>query len=101
MSDPKVIVVIPSRYGSTRLPGKPLVQLAGKPMVQHVYERAKQAQTVHRVIVATDDERIVEAVKAFGGEVKMTRHGPPHGNGAHRGSGGARTGGCVCECAGR
>lgn len=73
MSDPKVIVVIPSRYGSTRLPGKPLVQLAGKPMVQHVYERAKQAQTVHRVIVATDDERIVEAVKAFGGEVKMTR----------------------------
>jgi 3-deoxy-manno-octulosonate cytidylyltransferase (CMP-KDO synthetase) len=73
MSDPKVIVVIPSRYASTRLPGKPLVLLAGKPMVQHVYERAKQAQTVHRVIVATDDQRIVEAVKAFGGEARMTR----------------------------
>jgi len=73
MSDPKVIVVIPSRYASTRLPGKPLAQLAGKPMVQHVYERAKQAQTVHRVIVATDDQRIVEAVKAFGGEARMTR----------------------------
>jgi len=73
MSDPKVIVVIPSRYASTRLPGKPLVALAGKPMVQHVYERAKQAQTVHRVIVATDDQRIVEAVKAFGGEARMTR----------------------------
>jgi 3-deoxy-manno-octulosonate cytidylyltransferase (CMP-KDO synthetase) len=73
MSDPRVIVVIPSRYASTRLPGKPLVPLAGKPMVQHVYERAKQAQTVHRVIVATDDQRIVEAVTAFGGEARMTR----------------------------
>ncbi len=73
MSDPKVIVVIPSRYASTRLPGKPLVPLAGKPMVQHVYERAKQAQTVHRVIVATDDQRIVDAVNAFGGEARMTR----------------------------
>jgi len=73
MSDPKVIVVIPSRYGSTRLPGKPLVLLAGKPMVQHVYERAKRAQTVYRVIVATDDQRIMEAVAAFGGEARMTR----------------------------
>lgn len=73
MEDPQVIVVIPSRYGSTRLPGKPLVSLAGKPMVQHVYERAKKAQTVHRVIVATDDQRIVDAVQAFGGEVRMTR----------------------------
>ena len=73
MSDPKVIVVIPSRYASTRLPGKPLVPLAGKPLVQHVYERAKRAQTVHRVIVATDDQRIMDAVAAFGGEVRMTR----------------------------
>ena len=73
MSDPKVIVVIPSRYASTRLPGKPLVPLAGKPMVQHVYERAKQAQTVHRVMVATDDQRIMDAVKGFGGEARMTR----------------------------
>jgi len=73
MSDPKVIVVIPSRYASTRLPGKALVELAGKPMVQHVYERAKRAQTVHRVMVATDDQRIIDAVTAFGGEARMTR----------------------------
>jgi len=73
MSKPKVIVVIPARYGSTRLPGKPLVSLAGKPMVQRVYERAKLAKRVHRVIVATDDDRIVKAVEAFGGEARMTR----------------------------
>jgi 3-deoxy-manno-octulosonate cytidylyltransferase (CMP-KDO synthetase) len=70
---PNVVVVIPARYASTRLPGKPLVSLAGKPMVQWVYERAKQAQTVRRVIVATDDQRIVDAVRAFGGESRMTR----------------------------
>ena len=69
----QVVVVIPARYGSTRLPGKPLVTLAGKPMIQHVYERAKQAQTVHRVVVATDDARIVDAVRGFGGEAVMTR----------------------------
>ncbi len=73
MNDPQVIIVIPSRYGSMRLPGKPLVPIAGKPMVQHVYERAKQAQTAHRVIVATDDQRIVDAVNGFGGEARMTR----------------------------
>jgi 3-deoxy-manno-octulosonate cytidylyltransferase (CMP-KDO synthetase) len=73
MSDPKVVVVIPSRFGSTRLPGKPLVTLGGKPMVQHVYERAKRAQTVHKVLVATDDQRILEAVQGFGGEARMTR----------------------------
>ncbi len=73
MSDPQVVVVIPSRYAATRLPGKPLVNLAGKPMVQRVYEQAKLAQTVHRVLVATDDQRIVEAVQSFGGEVRMTR----------------------------
>jgi len=70
---PKVVVVIPARYASTRLPGKPLVSLAGKSMVQRVYERAKLAHTVHRVIVATDDQRIMDAVKAFGGEARMTR----------------------------
>ena len=70
---PNVVVVIPARYASTRLPGKPLVSLAGKPMVQRVYERAKQAQTVQRVIVATDDQRIVDAVHAFGGQARMTR----------------------------
>ena len=71
--EPRVVVVIPARYASTRLPGKPLVSLAGKPMVQRVYEQAKLAQTVHRVLVATDDQRIVDAVLAFGGEARMTR----------------------------
>src|SRR5260221_4358088 len=70
---PRVVVVIPARYASTRLPGKPLVSIAGKPMVQRVYERAKQAQTVHHVVVATDDQRIIDAVRAFGGEARMTR----------------------------
>ena len=79
---PNTVVVIPARYASARLPGKPLVSLAGKPMVQRVYERAKQAQTVHRVIVATDDQRIVDAVRAFGGEARMTR--PDHRTGTER-----------------
>ena len=69
----KVVVVIPARYGSTRLPGKPLVLLAGKPMIQRVYERAKLADRVNRVVVATDDERIVKVVQGFGGEARMTR----------------------------
>ena len=68
-----VLAVIPARYASTRLPAKPLVELAGKPMVQHVYERARKAKLVSRVVVATDDERIVAAVRAFGGEALMTR----------------------------
>jgi 3-deoxy-manno-octulosonate cytidylyltransferase (CMP-KDO synthetase) len=73
MSLGKVVVVIPARYGAVRLPGKPLVSLAGKPMIQRVFERAKLAKTAHRVIVATDDERICQAVEAFGGEARMTR----------------------------
>ena len=73
MSAAKVVVVIPARYGSIRLPGKPLVLLAGKPMIQRVYERAKMAERADRVIVATDDERIVKAVEGFGGEARMTR----------------------------
>jgi len=73
MDSGKVIVVIPARYGSTRLPGKPLVTLAGKPMIQRVYERAKMARSVNQVIVATDDARIVEAVEKFGGQARMTR----------------------------
>ncbi len=73
MSAAKVVVVIPARYGSTRLPGKPLVLLAGKPMIQRVYERAKMAERADRVIVATDDERIVKTVEGFGGEARMTR----------------------------
>lgn len=73
MGSARVVVVIPARYGSSRLPGKPLVSLAGLPMVQHVYARAKLAQKVGRVIVATDDDRIIKAVEAFGGEARMTR----------------------------
>ncbi len=73
MSPPKVVIVIPARYGSTRLAGKPLISLAGKPMIQRVYERAKLAEKADRVIVATDDERVVKAVEEFGGEARMTR----------------------------
>jgi 3-deoxy-manno-octulosonate cytidylyltransferase (CMP-KDO synthetase) len=73
MTKPYVVAVIPARYGSTRLPGKPLVLLAGKPMVQHVHDRTKLASTVDRVIVATDDQRIVDAVEGFKGEARMTR----------------------------
>ena len=72
-NQPEVVIVIPARYASSRLPGKPLISLAGKPMVQRVYERASMAKRVARVIVATDDERIVKAVEAFGGEARMTR----------------------------
>ncbi len=68
-----VVTVIPARYGSSRFPGKPLASIAGKPMVQHVYERAKAAQRVGRVVIATDDERILRAVAEFGGDAVMTR----------------------------
>jgi 3-deoxy-manno-octulosonate cytidylyltransferase (CMP-KDO synthetase) len=70
---PEVVIVIPARFGSTRLPGKPLVSLAGKPMIQRVYERAKLATLASRVIVATDDERIIKTVESFGGAARMTR----------------------------
>jgi 3-deoxy-manno-octulosonate cytidylyltransferase (CMP-KDO synthetase) len=73
MSPARIVVVIPARYGATRLPGKPLVQLAGKPMIQRVYERARLAKRADQVIVATDDERILKAVEGFGGEARMTR----------------------------
>jgi 3-deoxy-manno-octulosonate cytidylyltransferase (CMP-KDO synthetase) len=66
------IVVIPARYHSTRLPGKALADIGGRPMIEHVYRRASEATTISSVIVATDDERIVEAVRAFGGDVRMT-----------------------------
>ncbi|MAZ89792.1 MAG: 3-deoxy-manno-octulosonate cytidylyltransferase [Cellvibrionaceae bacterium] len=67
----KFTVVIPARYSSTRLPAKPLKEIAGKPMVQRVYEQACLSEAT-RVVVATDDERIASVVKAFGGEVCMT-----------------------------
>jgi 3-deoxy-manno-octulosonate cytidylyltransferase (CMP-KDO synthetase) len=68
----KIVAVIPARYASTRLPGKPFVDLCGKPMVQHVYERTIKSRLVNHVIVATDDERIEGVVKRFGGDVVMT-----------------------------
>lgn len=68
-----VLAVIPARYASTRLPGKPLAMISGRPMIQHVVERVKRAQTVSRVVVATDDKRIEAAVVAFGGEAVLTR----------------------------
>jgi 3-deoxy-manno-octulosonate cytidylyltransferase (CMP-KDO synthetase) len=67
-----VVAIIPARYGSTRLPGKPLADIGGKPMIQHVYESTLKAPGLERVLVATDDRRIEQAVKRFGGEVLMT-----------------------------
>jgi 3-deoxy-manno-octulosonate cytidylyltransferase (CMP-KDO synthetase) len=68
----KITAVIPARYASTRFDGKALADIQGKPMVQHVYERAARASLVSEVIVATDDERIAAAVRAFGGKVALT-----------------------------
>src|SRR3989304_3104369 len=67
-----VIAIIPARYGSTRLDGKPLLDIAGKPMVQWVYERAKKAKLIRDVMVATDDKRVMSAVERFGGKAVMT-----------------------------
>jgi 3-deoxy-manno-octulosonate cytidylyltransferase (CMP-KDO synthetase) len=68
----KIIGIIPSRYGSTRFPGKPLVEINGRSMIQRVYNQAKKAQSLEEVIVATDDDRIFNHVKSFGGKVIMT-----------------------------
>jgi 3-deoxy-manno-octulosonate cytidylyltransferase (CMP-KDO synthetase) len=68
----KVAVIIPARYASTRLPAKPLHPIAGKPLIQHVWERCAKARGIDRVIVATDDQRIVEAARSFGAEVALT-----------------------------
>lgn len=78
----KIIAVIPARYASTRFPGKPLVDILGKPMIQRVYEQVKQAKTLSDVIIATDDERIFKAVESFGGKVMMTS--AQHKNGTER-----------------
>jgi len=77
---PRTVVLIPARFGSTRLPGKPLAEIAGKPMIQHVYERALRAQLVHDVIVATDDPRIIAAVEKFGGHAVITPPDAPSGS---------------------
>lgn len=67
-----IVGAIPARYGSTRLHAKPLALIAGKTMIEHVYRRAAQAPSLARVVVLTDDERIAEVVRGFGGEVLMT-----------------------------
>ncbi len=69
----RFVGVVPARFASTRLPGKPLLEIAGKPLIQWVYEAASQATCLERVVVATDDERIFRTVLAFGGQVMMTR----------------------------
>ena len=78
----QVVAVIPARYDSSRFPGKPLASISGRPMVQHVFERVKRCRSVSRVVVATEDERIIKAVEAFGGEALMTR--PEHRCGTER-----------------
>ena len=68
-----VLVVVPARYASVRFPGKPLAQIAGRPMIQHVVERLREAASTPRIVVATEDQRIKDAVTSFGGEAIMTR----------------------------
>ncbi len=75
----RTAIVIPARYASSRLPGKPLLKSTGKYLVQHVYERACQARKASAVVVATDDSRIVAAVEGFGGRCVMTRRDHPSG----------------------
>jgi len=79
---PKVAVVIPARYASTRLPAKPLHPIAGKPLIQHVWERCARARGIEKVVIATDDMRIAETASAFGAEVAMTS--PRHRSGTDR-----------------
>jgi 3-deoxy-manno-octulosonate cytidylyltransferase (CMP-KDO synthetase) len=75
----KTAIIIPARYASTRLPGKPLLRQTGKYLIQHVYERACQARRASQVIVATDDPRIASAVDSFGGRAVITRRDHPSG----------------------
>jgi 3-deoxy-manno-octulosonate cytidylyltransferase (CMP-KDO synthetase) len=89
LTDSSAIAVIPARYASTRLPGKVLIDIAGRPMVEHVYRRAQAASTLDAVMVATDDDRIADAVAGFGGLVERTRD--THRSGTER----------VAEVAGR
>jgi 3-deoxy-manno-octulosonate cytidylyltransferase (CMP-KDO synthetase) len=75
----KTAIVIPARYGSSRLPGKPLLRETGKYLVQHVYERALRARRADLVVVATDDPRVLAAVESFGGRALLTRRDHPSG----------------------
>ena len=78
----KITAVIPARYGSTRFEGKPLADILGKPMIQHVYEGVCQSKLIDDVMVATDDRRISEVVQSFGGKAVMTS--PDHTTGTDR-----------------
>jgi 3-deoxy-manno-octulosonate cytidylyltransferase (CMP-KDO synthetase) len=75
----RILGIIPARYASTRFPGKPLALIAGKPLIQHVVEQCKRAKSLHEVIVATDDDRIADAARAFS-RVEMTRADHPSGS---------------------
>jgi 3-deoxy-manno-octulosonate cytidylyltransferase (CMP-KDO synthetase) len=77
--NPRVVGLIPARYASKRFPGKALADLLGKPLLQHVVERAAQARSLSEVVVATDDPRIADAVRGFGGKVEMTAASHPSG----------------------
>src|SRR5262245_29089194 len=81
-SNESVLAVIPARFGAQRFPGKPLAVLWGKPMLQHVWERARAAQGIDRLIIATDDPRIADAARGFSAEVAMTS--PEHASGTDR-----------------
>jgi 3-deoxy-manno-octulosonate cytidylyltransferase (CMP-KDO synthetase) len=82
MNTPKILGVIPARYASSRFPGKPLIDIAGKSMIRRVYEQASKALLLDDVVVATDDERILNHVKSFGGKVEFTS--PNHRTGTDR-----------------
>ena len=82
MADSKVLAIIPARYASTRFPGKPLVLIEGKPMIQRVWEQAQKANTLDHIVIATDDDRIAQAAQQFGAIVKMTS--PHHPSGTDR-----------------
>jgi 3-deoxy-manno-octulosonate cytidylyltransferase (CMP-KDO synthetase) len=82
LANARRVAVIPARYQSSRLPGKPLCAIAGRPMIEHVYRRAAASPAVDAVVVATDDERVRDAVEAFGGLAVMTRG--DHASGSDR-----------------
>ena len=84
----KVFGIIPARYGSTRLPAKVLADIAGKPLIQHVYERARRSPALDRLVVATDDDRVFQRVRSFGGEAVKTS--PAHPSGTDRAAEAAR-----------
>ncbi len=79
MNMPRVIAIIPARHASSRFPGKPLASLFGKPLLQWVWEGAKESKLIQKVLIATDHERIAQAAREFGAEVKMTRSDHPSG----------------------